>query len=444
MSATFRPSFSLRAAWQSRSARAAGWCLVATALLCGLALADDKPRDSAEPRARDAHHRKLSADRLEAFAKNLQTDIDRGRIPGAVVLVAQNGKIVFQRVLGQQDPTTGAPMQPDSLFRIYSMTKPIVSVAAMMLVERGQLQLADPISRWLPEMRDMKVGVEKTGADGKPELELVPVAREINIQDLLRHTSGFTYGVFGKSLVKTEYDRARIDIAEGMTNDELVRRLARAPLHFQPGTTWEYGRSTDVLGALIERVSGKPLDEFLRDNIFKPLNMADTDFWVDPARQARIAEPFAKDPDTKVALRLLDIRSKPGFLAGGQGLVSSAADYLRFCQMMLNGGTLDGVRLLSPKTVRYMTSDHLGSIGRGPMYLPGAGYGFGLGFAVRTAEGESLWPSSVGEYNWGGFGGTAFWIDPRERLVAIYMMQAPLQRNYYRMMFRNMLYASFD
>ncbi len=386
--------------------------------------------------------RRLSTERLDAFTAQLQADVDRGRIPGAVVLVARDGRVVYEKAIGRQDANAGTPMRVDSLFRIYSMTKPIVSVATMMLVERGRIALADPVSQHLPELRGLKVGVEKAGADGKPTLELVAAQREMTVQDLLRHTSGLTYGVFGKSLVKSEYDKARVD-ANDITNGELLNRLAKVPLHFQPGSTWEYGRSTDVLGALIERVSGQPLDTFLRENLFVPLKMTDTDFWVDPARQDRIAEPLAMDPDSKQPITLLDIRRKPSYLAGGQGLVSSARDYWRFQQMVLNGGVIDGVRILSPKTVRYMLSDHLDGI-RGPAYLPGPGYGFGLGYAVRLTDGGPAVPGSAGDAHWGGYGGTAFWIDPRERMVAVLMLQAPNQRNYYRAVFRNRLYGSFE
>jgi CubicO group peptidase (beta-lactamase class C family) len=337
-------------------------------------------------------------------------------------------------------------MRKDSIFRIYSMTKPIVSVAVMMLVEEGRLQITEPVSKYIPELKNLKVGVEKTDDAGNKKLELVPAAREITIQDLLRHTSGLTYGVFGKSLVKDEYTKAGVD-SRDQTNAEVMQKLAAVPLHFQPGTTWEYSRSVDVLGHLLERVSGQPLDAHLEARIFKPLGMKDSGFWVPAPKQNRIAEAFDTDPDSKAKVTLTEIRSAPKLLSGGGGAVSTAGDYLRFAQMLLNGGELDGVRLLSRKTVEYMMSDHLGavrasSLQRGAAYLPGPGYGFGLGFAVRKEQGRSPVPGSVGEYFWGGVTGTYFWIDPQEQLVVVLMLAAPDQRLHYRYLTRQLVYAA--
>jgi CubicO group peptidase (beta-lactamase class C family) len=329
-------------------------------------------------------------------------------------------------------------MQKDAIFRLYSMTKPIVTVAAMMLVEEGKILLSDPVSKHLPELKGLKVGVEKPGPEGKPVLEQVPAAREMTVHDLLRHTSGITYGVFGKSLVKQTYlDANTLDAKQ--TSGELVAKFAKLPLAFQPGTTWDYGQSTGLLGVLVERVSGKPLDMFVEERILKPLGMKDAGFFVPEAQKARLAEaqPMGGKPQT-----LLDVSQRPAFLAGGHGMVATAMDYYRFSAMMLNGGELDGVRLLSKKTVEYMTSDHLGTLSRGPAYAPGPGYGFGLGFAVRTAPGLAAVPGSVGDYYWGGLGGTYFWIDPKESLIAIMMLQAPAQREYYRMLFRDLVYAA--
>ena len=324
------------------------------------------------------------------------------------MLIARNGQVVLEEAIGVQDPKSASPspMPKDAIFRIYSMTKPIVSVGVMMLVEEGKVQLSDPASKYFPELKELKVGVEKPGPRGKPVLELVPMQREMTVQDLLRHTSGLTYGIFGKSLVKDEYLKNKVD-GRDLTSEELIKRLATVPLHYQPGTTWEYSRSTDVLGVLIERVSGKPLDEYLQERIFGPLQMKDSGFWVEPSKQSRIAEAFAVDPDTKQPVAVSDVRQKPSFLSGGGGMVSTARDYLRFSQAMLEGGALDGVRILSPHTVRFMTSDHLGGI-RGPNDAPGAGQGFGLGFAVRVAQGEAPTAGSVGEFTWGGLAGTAF------------------------------------
>ena len=376
--------------------------------------------------------RGFSQDGLARLERTVAAEVERGRIPGIVMMVQRDGQL-FSRTIGKQDPQAGVPMREDSIFRAYSMTKPIVSVGLMMLVEEGRILLSDPVSKHIPELKGLKVGVEK---DGK--LEIVAAQREPTIHDLMRHTSGFTYGVFGKSMVKELYTKNGVD-ASDHSNAELVQKLAKVPLMYQPGTTWEYGRSTDVLGHVIERVSGQSLDAYLQARILGPLGMKDTAFSVPPAQQSRLAEAFAKDPDSGAAINLLNVRTPPKYLAGGQGLVTTAADYLRFAQMLLNGGELGGVRILSRKTVEYMTSDHLGAI-RGP----GPGYGFGLGFAVRLGNGLASSEGSAGDYNWAGLGGTYFWVDPKERLVAVWMMQAPNQRNYYREMFRNMVYGALD
>jgi len=375
----------------------------------------------------------VSAERLAQLEKIVAADVDRGRIPGVVMMVQRDGKLVFNKTIGKQDHANGAPMREDSLFRIYSMTKPIVSVGAMMLVEEGKLMLSDPVAKYIPELKGLRVGVEK---DGK--LETVAATRQPTVQDLLRHTSGFTYSEFGKSLVKEDYKKAGLDSVD-IGNREYVGRLAKVPLQVQPATGFEYGRSTDVLGYVIERVTGQALDEYLRARIFGPLGMRDTAFSVEPAKQGRIAEPFAKDPDGGTTLAMLEVRKPPLGLFGGHGLVSTAADYVRFAQMLLNGGELQGVRILSRKTVEFMTSDHLGTM-RGP----GPGYGFGLGFAVRQAGGIASTNGTGGDYNWGGYGGTYFWVDPKERLVAVLMMQAPNQRNYYRELYRNMVYGALE
>jgi CubicO group peptidase (beta-lactamase class C family) len=381
---------------------------------------------------------------LQRFMRQVDADAAAGRLPGAVLLVARHGQLVHASAVGRKDPGQATPMPRDAIFRIYSMTKPIVSIATMMLVEEGKVRLSDPISRIFPEMKGVQVGIEKTGSDGQAVLDRVPAPREMTVQDLLRHTSGLTYGVFGRSAVKSEYLKADLRPgAPGLSYDnaDMMRRLGSLPLAYAPGSTWEYSVSTDVLGALVEKVSGKTLDVFLRERIFSPLRMKDTGFAVAPEQQTRLAEAFATDPDTRQAVQLLDVRTAPRLLSGGGGLVSTADDYLRFAQMMLNGGTLDGVRIVSRKTIEYMTSDHLAGV-KGPAYLPGPGYGFGLGVAVRTATGESPLIGSVGDYYWGGYAGTYFWVDPKEQLVAVWMMQGPGQSASYRPLLRTAVYNS--
>ncbi len=375
------------------------------------------------PSRKDARVPAVSSSRLQALASRVREDVQKGAYPGAVVQVVRNGAVVLSEAIGVQDPKSGAPMKTDSIFRIASMTKPIVSVGAMVLVEEGKIGLGDAVSKYLPELKDLKVGVEKKDASGTAVLEEVPAQREMTVQDLLRHTSGLTYGFFGRSLVKQKYLEAKVG-SRDQTGAEFLQRLSKLPLAWQPGTTWEYGHSTDVLGALIERVSGQTLDVFLAERVLKPLRMKDTGFYVDPPRHGRIAEPFENDPDTKAKANVPDVRSPPKILSGGGGMVSTAGDYGRFAQMLLGGGELDGVRILSRKTVELMTSDHLGAnVARTALYFPGPGYGFGLGFAVRVSEGGPSYAGSVGDYRWTGLFGTFFFVDPKEKLVAIWMMQ---------------------
>ena len=351
----------------------------------------------------------LSSEKLALLGKFIETSVQEKKIPGAVVLVARNGKIAYFESFGMRDEKTNAPMKTDSIFRIYSMTKPIVSVAVLMLMEEGKISLDDPISKYLPELKDLKVGVE--GSDGK--FELVPTKREITILDLLTHTSGMTYGVFFDSKVKSLYKQAGIH-SGNYTTKEFVEKLGKLPLAYEPGTRWEYGRSTDVLGRLIEVVSGKPLDQFLEERIFKPLKMADTGFYVEPEKLDRLAQPGDKT--------LLNVSVPPKFLSGGGGLVSTAGDYARFLQMLLNGGELDGVRILSKETVALMTKDHLGPLGnRSDMYyFPGPFAGFGLGVAVFTKPIGSIEP---GTYFWPGYAGTIFAVNPNKNLFRILMFQ---------------------
>jgi CubicO group peptidase (beta-lactamase class C family) len=379
----------------------------------------------------------LSTAGLARLGRVMQDEVQRGRVPGAVALIARRGQLAYHESFGQRDPVSGAPMALDSVFRIYSMTKPIVSVAAMMLWEEGRFLLSDPIAKFLPELGNVKVAVAQ-GA----ELGQVDAERPITIQDLLRHTSGLTYEFRGNGPVHKMYNAARI-YSRDQSNADQVASLSKLPLLHQPGTKWEYSRSTDVVGRLVEVLSGMSLGQFLQQRIFAPLGMMDTAFYVPLAQQPRLAEAFAKDPDTQTGVQLLNVKSAPKFESGGGGLVSTAADYARFLQMMLNLGRLDGVRFLSRKTIELMTADHLGPITGAPdLLLPG--YGFGLGFAIRLQPGISHVPGSVGQYFWGGLAGTTFWVDPAEQLFAIMMIQAPGQRDYFRTLFRDLVYAAFD
>jgi CubicO group peptidase (beta-lactamase class C family) len=410
-------------------------------LLCTLfhALAWAGPLPEARPEDEG-----LSSERLARLEQTMQRAVDAKDLAGAVFMVARNGKLVYQGAVGIQDVAKNMPMRLDSIFRIYSMTKPIVSVAAMILVEEGRLGIHEPISTYLPEFKDMQVAVESTDASGAPSLSTVPAKRAITVQDLLRHTSGITYGVFlpKTSPLGTLYREAKPFSAATLA--EFSTTIAKLPLRYEPGTTWEYGHSTDILGRVVEVAAGQPLDRFVAERILTPLKMVDTGWHVPPGKLARFAQPIPGTEKNWLPEVLLDFSKPATFFAGGHGMVSTAGDYLRFAQMLANGGELDGVRILGPRTVAYMASDHtLGAgIGKGSNYLPGPGYGFGLGFGVRDAVGVSNWMGTPGEYFWGGYAGTAFLIDPKERLVPVFMSQAPEKRQHYRNLFRATVYQA--
>lgn len=377
----------------------------------------------------------LCPERTRRVIQVLQAEVDRGRLPGAVVLLGRHGRVALYESLGQRDPASGAPMPRDAVFRIYSMTKPIVSVAVMMLVEQGRLLLSDPVEKHLPEFKDQRVAVDT--ADG---VQLEPVTRPATVQDLLRHTAGLTYEFLGAAHVQRLYAQTEIGSRE-RSNADFSHTLAAMPLFLQPGTRWAYSRATDVLGRLLEVLSGRSLGQHLRDAVLGPLGMHDTAFVVPEADHPRIAEPFAHDPDGGIPLRVLDPRKAPAMESGGGGLMSTAADYARFLQCLLNGGELDGTRLLGSRTVAFMTADHLGDIPSDDPLLP-PGHGFGLGFAVRTATGLATMPGSVGTCHWGGIAGTTFFVDPVEDFFGVLMVQAPNQRDHYRQLFRTLAYAT--
>src|SRR6266567_3183695 len=340
----------------------------------------------------------FSSERLERITKIFREDAAHGKAPGFVLLIARHGKLGYFEAIGALNPETNAPMTGDAIFRIYSMTKPITQVAAMLLYEEGRITLDEPIAKYLPQFKDIKVGIEKADpAGGQPTLDLVPAQRPILIHDLMRHTSGLTYG-----------------------------------------------HSTDILGRLIEIVSGKSLYRFEKERLLDPLDMKDTSFYVsDPTKQNRVAEPFKDDRTFGIDAEFNDPRVAGKWEAGGHGMVGTATDYARFLQMLLSGGALDGKRYLGPKTIAYMTADHLGNvIVPGPYYLPGPGYGFGLGFAVRLDQGVSPRMGNPREYDWGGVGGTYFWVDPREDMFVVFMMQSPRQRLHYYALIRDMIYAA--
>jgi len=380
----------------------------------------------------------LSPVRLQRASDAFRREVDKGTVPGVTLLVARRGQIGWFDAIGRQDPASDAPMTTDSIVRIFSMTKPIVSVGIMMLVEDGRLLLSDPLAKFIPEFSAQKVGVETEG-----RLEQVAVARPITIQDLLRHTSGITYDHTGTGPVHQLYQQSRLR-SRRISNEEHAAIVASLPLICQPGAEWNYSRSTDILGRVIEVVSGQTLGAFLDQRILAPLAMTETGFHAADANAARLAEPFPADPWTGDKVQLFNMLEKPAMESGGGGLVSTAMDYARFCQMLLNGGTLDGVRLLGRKTLELMTSDHLadGTKVQGTLLAPG--HGFGLGFAVRTHAGQAPFPGSVGQFFWSGIAGTFFWCDPKEELFCVFMAQGPGQRDYLRTLVRDVVYAAVE
>ena len=380
----------------------------------------------------------LSPTRLARMSDAFKREIDKGTIPGVTVMVARRGQIGWFEALGRQNPAQSAPMTRDSIFRIYSMTKPIVSIGIMQLVEDGYLVLNEPLAKYIPEFAAQKVGVENNG-----KLDLVPLQRPITIQDLLRHTSGLTNDTTGNGPVQRLYQQSRIR-DRSISNAEHAAIVAGMPLMCQPGTEWNYGRSTDILGRIIEIVSGKSLSAYLTERILAPLQMTETAFHTAKENAHRLAEPFANDPWTNEPVKLINMLEKPVMESGGGGLVSTTMDYARFCQMLLDGGTLDGNRIIGRKTLRAMASNHLAADVKIGGTLLSPGHGFGLGFAVRTHEGMAPFAGSVGQFFWSGMGGTLFWIDPKEELFAVFMSQGPGQREHLRTLLRSLVYAAVE
>jgi CubicO group peptidase (beta-lactamase class C family) len=400
-------------------------------------------RHSATPQTPPLPHAKpeslgMSPVRLQRLSDAFKRQIDKGTLPGATVMVARHGQIGWFEALGQQSPAASAPMAKDSLFRIFSMTKPIVSVGIMMLMEDGYFNLNEPVAKFIPEFADQKVGVENNG-----KLELVPLQRPMTIQDLLRHTSGITYDHTGNSLVQQLYQKSRLR-SRKISNAEHAALVASLPLMCQPGSEWNYSRSTDILGRIIEVVSGKTLSAFLTERILAPLQMAETAFHTGEENAGRLAEPFPVDPWNGAKVELFDMLEKPVMESGGGGLVSTTMDYARFAQMLLNRGTLDGNRIIGRKTLQLMASNHLGPGVKVESPLMPAGHGFGLGFAVRTDAGIAPFPGSVGQFFWSGMAGTFFWIDPVEDMFVVFMMQGPGQREYIRTQLRDLVYAAVE
>jgi CubicO group peptidase (beta-lactamase class C family) len=380
----------------------------------------------------------FSTQGLKRIAPSMKLQIEQGIFPGAVSLVAHKGKTVHFEAHGFQDAAKTLPMNKQSIFRLASMTKPIVTTAAMILVEQGKLKLNDPLVKWLPELKNLKVETAQGDVD---------LARPLWVHDVMRHTAGFVYSGSTKSeRIRKMYNDLNIESREvDITADEMLRNLGKIPLAHQPGTFWEYSIAVDVLGLLIERVENKPLDEVVQSLLLGPLNMADTAWWVPPEKLSRLAECLDNDPLKAEMLpsyrQTYNPRGK-SYFKGGAGLVGTAQDYLQYAQMMANGGQLKGRRFLSPKTVEFMLSQHTVGMGGSTIGTTGPGYGFGIGFGVRLDEGMGWTAGSKGDAMWAGAWGTSFWIDPKMQLVGILMAQAPSYRVQNRMLYKNLVYGA--
>ena len=415
---------------------------VASALaLLILAFAAGRPgAASAEPPS--AVPASFSRAKLERAGDYIRNEIATGNIPGAILLIQQHGQPVYFEYFGVRDVESKLPMTADTIFRLYSMSKPVTSVAAMMLVEEGKLSLDDPVSKYIPAFADVKVGVEKPGES--PTLALEPVKRPITIEGLLRHTSGLTYGFYGDSAVRKLY--AQADLFNGDDdNAEFAERIAKLPLAEQPGTLWDYGHSTDVLGRVIEVISGQSLFQFEKQRLLDPLGMTATAFHVaDEAKRPLIAEPMPDDRSVSPIAGIRDPMLPRIWESGGAGMVGTIGDYARFAQMLLNRGTWDGRRYLKPETIALMTSDHIGpetKVARDQYYFPGETSGFGLGFAVRTAQPpDTSWP--LGEYRWDGAAGTFFFVDPKDDMFVVFMAQTPTHRGRIQLALKTLIYEA--
>jgi CubicO group peptidase (beta-lactamase class C family) len=423
-----------RTDWRARPHVAAALAFLLLAMAVNVATAESRPPVTSG----------FSRVGVAQVGDYLRNEVTTGKIAGAVLLIQQHGQPVSLESFGVRDVENKHPMTADTIFRLYSMSKAITSVAAMMLVDDGKLSLDDPLSKYIPAFADVKVALESRDKDGRPTLVSEPADRPIRIEDLLRHTSGLTYGFYGDSPVRKLY--ANSGLFDGdFDNAEFAERIAKLPLAEQPGTLWDYGHSTDVLGRVIEVVSGQSLFQFEKERLLGPLGMRETSFYLDDeAKRARIAEPLPADRFTGPIAGIKDPTLPRRWESGGAGMIGTIGDYARFAQMLLNGGTLDGRRYLKPGTVAMMTSDHIGpeaKIARDYFYFPGETSGFGLGFAVRTQEpANTSWP--LGEYRWDGVAGTFFFIDPKDDMFAICMMQSPSQRERIQNELKTLIYQA--
>jgi CubicO group peptidase (beta-lactamase class C family) len=403
----------------------------------------------------------LDPGRLGRIRPFFEAEVAEGRLPGAVVMIARRGRLAYSESIGFRDRQGNAPMTPEAVFRLYSMTKPLVAVAATMLMEEGRIGLADPVGKYLPGFDRLQVSVAQ-GSGAGATYETAATARPMLVYDLLRHTSGLAYGELTQNApVRDAYVRARLYQPGVLDYDsrgpspqefaqEFAQGLAQAPLARQPGTTWEYGLSIDALGRVVEAASGMRLEAFLEERLFRPLRMMDAGFSLRGGQPERLAMHSGVDPAANnQPVAMLDVSKPPGNASGGAGGLASAGDYLRFAQMLANGGSLDGARILSPAAVRLMTSDHIAGLAAplppGMLLFGSPGYGFGFGMMVRLADGGAAVPGYAGQFMWAGYGGTYFWVDPKAELVAVMMTAAPsVARAGYRRLMMQLAYGALD
>jgi CubicO group peptidase (beta-lactamase class C family) len=415
------------------------------ALLIGAASTAPTLAEGTFDRPAGAH---FSPQKLQRIGEFFRGEIADGRIPGAIVLIQQHGKPVYFEKFGVRDVASQLPMSDDTIFTVYSMSKPVTSVAAMMLVDEGKLKLTDPVEKYIPSFAAAKVGAETRAENGENKLDLVPLQRPITILDLMRHTSGITYGFYGDGLVRKLYSNTLL-YAGDFDNAEFADRIARLPLAEQPGTLWDYGHSTDVLGRVIEVISGKSLLQFEKQRLLDPLGMTATGFYVtDPAKLPLLAKPMPNDNNFRAG-SIRNARRMMKWESGGGGMISTVTDFAKFSQMLLNGGALDGKQYLSPQAFKEMAADHVGpgsGIARDYYYFPGDGFGYGLGFGVRADRGiaKPPPPGSLGELKWDGASGCYFIIDRKQDMFFILMQQTPSERQRIQVVLKNLIYEAME
>jgi CubicO group peptidase (beta-lactamase class C family) len=421
---------------------------VIRALVGGALLALAAPQASAEGSFDIPAGAHFNPQKLEKIGEFFRNEVTTGKISGAILLIQQHGKPVYHEFFGVRDTATRAPMTDDTIFRIFSLSKPVTSFVAMMLIDQHKLKLDDPVATYIPSFADAKVGVERKAENGETVLDLVPLNRKLTIQDLMTHTSGITYGFYGDSMVRRAYKSAKI-YDNNFTNAEFAERIAELPLAEQPGTLWDYGHSTDILGRVIEVITGKSLLQYEKESLLDPLGMTDTAFYVtDPAKRKLIAKPVPKDSDFRVGFES-SVDAPMKWESGGGGMITTMADFAKFSQLVLDGGKFEGKQYLSPEAFKLMASDQVGpgsGVARDYFYFPGDGFGFGLGFGVRTDPGNAKPPppGSLGELKWDGASGCYFVVDRKQDMFFLLLEETPSERQRIQKVVKQLVYEAME